>query len=153
LPRRWWQIFIPYLSVLQVISNDIALIEREGANNFLEPVCVENFWSTIEYDQRVIARFLHSEGVHPDQIHARLTAQFGSGTDNLRSVQRWCQYVRQGREEMDDEERSGRLSLRFIDSKIIARLDREPFIQHTQSLMPLAFHTRWYFAIFEIRLA
>jgi hypothetical protein len=47
--RRWcfphsqWQILRLYLIVLQVMSNAIFLIERERANNFLKPVCTQNF--------------------------------------------------------------------------------------------------------------
>jgi hypothetical protein len=41
----------------------------------------------MEYDQRVIVRFLHKEGVQPDQIHTKLKAQFDDDTHSLRNVQ------------------------------------------------------------------
>jgi hypothetical protein len=81
----------------------------------------------MEYDQRIIVRFLHKDGVQSDQIRTRLKAQFEDDTYSLRSVQLWCQYVRQGREDLRDEERSGKPSLEFIDSKIIACHNSDPF--------------------------
>jgi hypothetical protein len=36
--------------------------------------------SHMDYEQRVIIRFLQREGVAPDEIHTRLRAQFGDDT-------------------------------------------------------------------------
>jgi hypothetical protein len=36
--------------------------------------------SHVDDEQRVIIRFLHREGVAPDEIHTRLRAQFGDDT-------------------------------------------------------------------------
>jgi hypothetical protein len=127
LPHSRWQIFRHYLNVLQIISNAISLIEREGANKFSKPVYVSIVESSMEYDQRVIVRFLRNEGVQSDQIHTRLKAQFEDDTYNLPRVQYWWQYVRQGWEDLHNEKWSSRPSFKFIDSKIIACLDRELF--------------------------
>jgi hypothetical protein len=50
----------------------------------------------MDYEQRVIVRFLYKEGVLPVEIHTRVKAQFGEDAYSLRSVQHWCQLVRQG---------------------------------------------------------
>jgi hypothetical protein len=81
----------------------------------------------MEYEQRVIVRFLYRERVAQDEIHRRLKAQFADDAYSLRSVQHWYQFVWQGREDLRDDDRLGRLTLDFVDSKIIALLDREPF--------------------------
>jgi hypothetical protein len=41
----------------------------------------------MEYDQRVIVRFLYNGSVQSDQIHAGLKEQFGYDVYKLRSVQ------------------------------------------------------------------
>jgi hypothetical protein len=43
--------------------------------------------------------------------------------------------------------------IKFIDSKIMARPDRELVYSAFQLLMPFTFHIRWYFDICEIHLA
>jgi hypothetical protein len=84
----------------------------------------------MESDQRVIIRFLCKEHVSPEDIHAHLEAQFGDAIYNKyseRGVRRWCQYVRQGREDLHDEVRSGRPPIDFLDIRILASLDEQPF--------------------------
>jgi hypothetical protein len=81
----------------------------------------------MDSEQRVIVRFLYREELAPAKIHTRLKAQYGDDAYSLRSVQHWCQFVRQGRENRHDDDRVGRPTLDFIDFKIIAFLDREPF--------------------------
>jgi DNA-binding transcriptional ArsR family regulator len=115
----------------------------------------------MDYEQRVIVRFLCKEGVLPAEIHTRVEAQFGEDAYSLRSVQRWCQLVRQGREDLHDGDLLGRPTLDFIDSKIISLLDREPFhsayslaeaigishstvLRHLQNSLAMRnFHLRW----------
>jgi hypothetical protein len=60
----------------------------------------------MEYNQRVIIRFLCEERVSTEDIRARLEAQLGEATYseyNEWSVRWWCQYVRQAREPQHDE--------------------------------------------------
>jgi biotin operon repressor len=57
----------------------------------------------------------------------RLLAQFGDEAYSLRSVRRWCQYVRQGRELIHDELRSGRPPVGFLDIQILSNLEKYPF--------------------------
>jgi hypothetical protein len=40
----------------------------------------------MEYDQRIIVRFLHNESMQPDQIHIKLKTQFKNDSYGLRSV-------------------------------------------------------------------
>jgi hypothetical protein len=81
----------------------------------------------MESEQRVIIRFLHREDVATDEIHWRLQAQFEDASYSLRTVRRWRQDVRQGRKDVHDEPRSGRPPIDFLDTKILACLEKEPF--------------------------
>jgi hypothetical protein len=83
----------------------------------------------MEYDQRVIIWFLCKERVSPEDIHARLEAQFRDVIYSERSARRWCEYiqVRQGREDLHDEVRSGKPPIDFLDIRILALLDKQPF--------------------------
>jgi transposase len=77
----------------------------------------------MEFEQRIIIRFLYREQAKPRDISARLSAQFGAAY-SLRSVQRWCRYIRQGRELLDDEPRSGRPPIDFLDIQILLSLEK-----------------------------
>jgi hypothetical protein len=78
-------------------------------------------------EQRIIIRFLYREHDELRDIHARPSAQFGDATESLRSVQRWCQYIRQGCELLDDEPRSGIPLIDFLDIQIPLSLEKQPF--------------------------
>jgi hypothetical protein len=90
-------------------------------------VILRLFVQRIKYDQRIIIPVLGKERVLPEDIHTRLKALFGDATDNEWSVRPWCQYARQGREDLHDEVRSGRPSIDFLDIQILALLDEQPF--------------------------
>jgi hypothetical protein len=81
----------------------------------------------MEVEQKLIIRFLHREYADPRDIQARLSAQFGDAAYSLRSVQRWCQYVRQGCEVLDDESRSGRPPSDCLHIQILSFLEKQPF--------------------------
>jgi hypothetical protein len=83
--------------------------------------------SHMDSEQRVIIRFLHREGVAPDEIRTRLRAQFGDDTYSSRSVRRWYPYVRQGWEDLHDEARPGQPLIDFLDLQILGCLEKEPF--------------------------
>jgi hypothetical protein len=83
----------------------------------------------MEYDQRVIIRFLCKERIASEDIHVHLEPQFGDATDSERSVRRWCKHARQGREDLHDEMQSGRPPMDFLDIRILALLDEQPFTQ------------------------
>jgi hypothetical protein len=81
----------------------------------------------MEYDQRVIIRFLWNEGISADKITTRLQAQFGEASYKIRTVRFWIAEVQRGRADLYDEIRSGRPPLDDIDAKILGILDKSPF--------------------------
>jgi hypothetical protein len=81
----------------------------------------------IEYDQRVIIRFLSNEGIGADEITTRLQAQFGEHTYKVRTVRFWVTEVRFGRQDLHDESRTGRPPLDDLDAKILAIFQKSPF--------------------------
>jgi hypothetical protein len=85
------------------------------------------FIQRMEYDQRLIIRFLYKARVSPEDIHTCLEEQFRDAPYRDRSVRRGCQYVQQGREDLHDEVRSGRPPIDFLSIRILALLDKQPF--------------------------
>jgi hypothetical protein len=81
----------------------------------------------MEYDQRVIIRFLWDEGTDANQITARLQAQFDEHLYKLPTVRFWIAEVHFGRQDLHDEIRTGRPTLDDLDAKILAILDKSPF--------------------------
>jgi hypothetical protein len=71
----------------------------------------------MEYDQRVIIRFLRKGRISPEDIHIRLEAQFIDATYSERTVRQWCQYVPQGREDLHAQVPSDRLPTDFLTSE------------------------------------
>lgn len=66
---------------------------------------------------RSVIRFLNAENVRPSEIHRRITEVYGTGTMDESSVRRWVRNFKQGRDNVHDEERSGRPSLITDDLK------------------------------------
>jgi hypothetical protein len=130
-----------------VKSNVIFLTEREEGNNFQKTVQVSLFWLSMDSEPRVIVHFLYRE------IHTKLKAQYGDDASSLCSVQRWCLFVRQGRENRHDDDHLGRSTLDFIDFQIMELLDRESFHSAHSLAEVNLFHTPLYFTTCKIRLA
>jgi hypothetical protein len=80
----------------------------------------------MEYKRRVTIRFLCKERVSPKDIHACFEAQFGDATHSKQSIRR-CQYVRQEREDLYREVRSGRPPIDFLDIQILELLEEQLF--------------------------
>jgi hypothetical protein len=78
------------------------------------------------YQQRVIIRFLHKERVEPAEIHQRLAARPCKDLYSKRSIEWWCAQFVCGREDMEDDYRSGRPPIDHLDTKIFACLESEP---------------------------
>jgi hypothetical protein len=115
----------------------------------------------MELEQRIFTRFLDREHVELRDIHIQLSAQFNDAAYSLRSVQLWCQYIRQNGELLDDEPWSGRPPIDFPDIQILLSLEKQPFhsayslaeildASHTTILSHLCdslgmklFHFRW----------
>jgi hypothetical protein len=81
----------------------------------------------MEYDQRVIIKFLWNEGADIHQSAARLQVQFAEHAYQLPTVQFWITEMRHGRQYLDDEIRNGRPPLDDLHSKILVILDKSPF--------------------------
>jgi hypothetical protein len=61
----------------------------------------------MQYEQRVIIRFLYNEEVPAEAITTRLRAQYDEDAYKLRTVQDSCTKLRMGRNELKDENRVG----------------------------------------------
>jgi hypothetical protein len=72
----------------------------------------------MEYDQRVIIKFLCNERANARQIAARSHAQFAEHDYQLWTVQFWVIEMRIGRQDVHDDIRSGRDPLDDLDGKI-----------------------------------
>jgi hypothetical protein len=81
----------------------------------------------MEYDQRVIIRFLWNKEIDANQIAARLQTQFDEHAYKLRTVRFRIVGVWFGRQNLHDEIRTGRPSLDDLDAKTLAILDKSPF--------------------------
>jgi hypothetical protein len=98
-------------------------------------VILRNFDASVRFDfsllvgavQRVIIRLLLKENANADDIHRRLQAQLTDDVDRIRSVRRWCQFIRQERENLHGDPMSGRLPIDRVDTKILPTLNRRPF--------------------------
>jgi hypothetical protein len=80
----------------------------------------------MEYDQRVIIRFLSNEGIAADEITTRLQAQFAEHMYKLRTGRFEIGEVRFGHQDLHDEIRTGRPPLDDVDAKILAFLNKSP---------------------------
>jgi hypothetical protein len=59
----------------------------------------------MDYERRVIMRFLCKEGVLPAEIHTKVEAEFGEDAYSLCSVQRWFRFAQRGREDRRENDR------------------------------------------------
>jgi hypothetical protein len=78
----------------------------------------------MEYDQRVIIKFLLNEGADARNVTDRLQAQFGEHIYTLRTAQFWITEVRLGLQDLHDEIRTRRSLLHNLNAKILAILDK-----------------------------
>jgi hypothetical protein len=79
------------------------------------------------YQQRIIIRFLHKERVQPAEIHQRFAAQPCKDLYSKWSIEWWCVQFVCGREEIEDDYRSGKPPIDHLGTKILACLESEPF--------------------------
>jgi hypothetical protein len=84
-------------------------------------------------EQPMILWFLLKENANADDIHRRLQAQFTDDAYSIRSVRDYCQFIRQGRKDFQDDLRADRPPIEFIDTKTLSTL-KSHFILHTDSL-------------------
>jgi hypothetical protein len=81
----------------------------------------------MEYDQRVIIKFLWNEGADARQIADRLQAQFAEHSYQLRTVRFWITEIWRGSQDRHDEIGNRRSPRDDLDSKILAILEKSPF--------------------------
>jgi hypothetical protein len=82
----------------------------------------------MEYDQRVIIRFLWNEGIDTNQITARLQAQFGEHAYKLRTIRFWISGASFSYQDIHDEICTSKPPLDDLDAKILAILDKSLFV-------------------------
>jgi hypothetical protein len=81
----------------------------------------------MEYDQRVIIRFLWNGRINTNQITARLQVKFGKHAYKLRTVRFWIAEIGFGHQYLHDEIGIGRPPLDDLCAKILAILNKVPF--------------------------
>jgi hypothetical protein len=84
-------------------------------------------YSVTEYEQRVTTKFLTNEFADVNEIHKKLSAQFGEHTWALHTIEFWVREIQGGREDLRDEHQSGRPVFDYIGTKILSILEKESF--------------------------
>jgi hypothetical protein len=84
-----WAFRAPELGIRTLASREQQFL------TMLTSLYLDIFHSWMEYEQRVIIRFLPQEdaNANADDIHRRLHAQFTDDAYSIRSVRRWCQFI------------------------------------------------------------
>jgi hypothetical protein len=82
----------------------------------------------MEYDQRVVIKFLFNEHCNANQIVERVETQFREDIYSLRSVQFWSGEIKRGREDLHDAQRSGRRPIESLTAQIKVLLDENCFM-------------------------
>jgi transposase len=59
-------------------------------------------------EQRVVVRFLRTEGVKSTEIDRRMLAEYGARTMHQRNIYEWIERFKEGRTSVTDESRPGR---------------------------------------------
>jgi hypothetical protein len=70
----------------------------------------------MEYDQRVIIKFLWNEKTNAHEITQRLQAQFHEEAYTFRTIQFWIGELHRARQDFRDDFRPGRSSLNDFDA-------------------------------------
>lgn len=60
------------------------------------------------YEQRSVIRFLWSKGKTPEAIHGEMYSTYGKQCFSLGSIECWCRWFQEGREDLHDDDSSGR---------------------------------------------
>jgi hypothetical protein len=81
----------------------------------------------MEYDQKMIIKFLLNKRSDVGNIADRQQAQFGEHAYQFRIVQFWITEIQLGRQDFHDEICTGISPLDDLDAKILAILDKSPF--------------------------
>jgi hypothetical protein len=81
----------------------------------------------MEYDQRVIIRFLLNKGIYAHEIADRFQGQFDEYAYKLRTVRFLITEIRFGHQDLHDEIRTRKSPLDDLDAKILVILNKFPF--------------------------
>jgi hypothetical protein len=82
-----------------MLRNQIFVSSASHRDSFplARPICGVQAPIQMEYDQRVIIKFLFNDGLHPRQIVEKLEAQFHEHAYSLCAVQFWIGEMQRGR--------------------------------------------------------
>lgn len=89
-------------------------------------------------EQRAVIHFLYLQRFKNKEIHERLVEAYHQEALELRTVQRWTKAFREGKENLDDEPRSGRPPISGLCKLIEELLNRNEFL--SQKKMALELH-------------
>lgn len=79
-------------------------------------------------EQRVIIKFLFNENLKPDEIQSKLENHFGEKAYKLSTIKKWITRFRWGKNDYEDEPRSGRPFDDQIEFKIQSMMEDDPFL-------------------------
>ena len=60
------------------------------------------------YENRIVIKFLWKSGKRPMEIHEEMTKVYGDDIPSVQTVRKWVRDLEEGRESLEDEQRSGR---------------------------------------------
>lgn len=78
-------------------------------------------------EQRVIIKFFFDEGLSPDSIQSKLYQHFGDQAYAISTIKKWITRFKWGKEDFEDEPRSGRPKDDQIEFKIRKVIAEDPF--------------------------
>ncbi|GFR19426.1 histone-lysine N-methyltransferase SETMAR [Trichonephila clavata] len=82
----------------------------------MEIRCVLNSWSKEEV--RAVIRYEWARGVSGTEIHNRLVEVYGPGVMSKQMVRRWCRTFSDGRQQVEDIPRAGRMRTATTDANV-----------------------------------
>lgn len=86
----------------------------------------------MSYEQRAVIHFLYLQKFNNKDIHERLMEAYNREALDLRTVQRWTKAFAEGKDNLDDDPRSGRPPIFGLSEKIQELLDRNEFLSQKQ---------------------
>ena len=73
-------------------------------------------------EMRSVIRFLHAKNMKPAEIHRQICDVYGEHVMSISMVRRWVQMFNEGRENVHDDQRSGR---RYVANEDFVRAVEE----------------------------
>jgi hypothetical protein len=101
---------------------------------------------------RSVIRFFNAIGERPAEIHKQTVAVYGN-VMNLQNVTKWCSEFSAGRNDVHDEQRSGRPSLISYDLlheiQVETRSNRRVTVRELHHIIPVVSYTTIHEAVTE----